>query len=103
MHPGYRVIYEDNERFNCATALVGGFVELVHVAGNTFARCNEYGLLQNLPPNACGFVGDFFIFNRNAEGEWVSVPEDDQRRAMKWIAMSQCVRPPPTPTPPSWR
>jgi len=60
-HRRYRKIYDGNDELNCATALVGGYVERVHLGGRAFLFCNENGLLIGLPKNSCGFVGDFFI------------------------------------------
>lgn len=58
--------------------LVGGYIEVVHIAENVICIVNEEGLILGLPKNPLGkrfpFVGDWFICGEN-DDEFTDVPD----------------------------
>lgn len=59
--------------------LVGGFIELHHVAGQIKLLCNEEGRLLALPPmdvRGSVFFGTL-VFVRDQDGDFVSLTEED--------------------------
>lgn len=57
--------------------LVGGYIEVVHIAENVICIVNEEGLILDLPENPLGFhhlVGDWFICGEDGE-EFTDAPD----------------------------
>lgn len=60
-------------------AAVGGYIEMARYAGfpaHLVIICNEYGRLDDLPPNRLGVRGTFFVARREG-GELVSLTDAD--------------------------
>lgn len=59
-------------------AIVGGYVQMIHLGGGISVACNEDGMMLNLPQNACGLLGDFFFTRTDPRtGDSVSLTEQD--------------------------
>jgi hypothetical protein len=59
-------------------AVVGGWIEArrVNVPG-IVAVCNEESMLEDLPPNGCGFLGPYFFVRDGGDGEFAGVTDAD--------------------------
>jgi hypothetical protein len=73
-------------------ALVNGDIEMHHMGGNFQLVCNEDGMALGLPQNSCGILGDYFITKCDAEGNAVSLTDQDVEIVKAWWATYRTVR-----------
>jgi hypothetical protein len=71
--------------------IVGGYIEFVPFFGDLCIFCNEEGKLTGLPPNRplnsdVILVGTFFVSKSDAEGESISLTDDDVAFVKKYYA-----------------
>ena len=68
-------------------AIVGGYVEAVHVHAlrGVDLFCNEDGIELELPGNGCGIRGSYFFVRHNAEGNPVSLTNADIARIKDYL------------------
>lgn len=61
--------------------IVGGYIEAVSQERRCILICNEEGKIKQLPPNrVVGWdiiAGNFFITKGNADGDFISLTDDD--------------------------
>ena len=57
-------------------ALVGGYIEIVHVNADMVAIVNEEGKLKKLPKNCCGLVGTIVFAGTDDQGELTDIDPD---------------------------
>lgn len=84
--PYIEVIDNTLEAFQSA---VGGYIEVVPIDENILLVCNEEGRIEGLPFNrevgGCKIVGTFIITSSNAEGDFISLSEEQISKVQNYL------------------
>jgi uncharacterized protein (DUF736 family) len=68
-------------------SIVGGYIETVYLDGEIILVCNEEGKMTGLPANRSlrgdVIMGDCFITAANEEGDFVSLTDEQMKKAME--------------------
>lgn len=87
--------FVEGDELTASQILVGGCIDMVWIGGRTNIVVNDDGLLEGLPENCCGYVGDIFFVNIESQhGTMQSLTQNDKRRVFKWFEEFRAERPP---------